>query len=232
MQRMLFFWFSLHPLQGPAWRCLEPQLAPVPAGFGVACGALLQRAAAVSCALIGLPASVLSAAVPATRSLPEPGPVLPRQRPVLPELPTPEPAGRMGGQAAARRRRRPDGQLRSAGAASSFAATAVRAGTKAGLRWRAAAWCAAALRSPGTGARNGRRTAARAAWYGGCSGESKKDHSWDLHTFSTFDFFVWFVWFDYFKDLGISENCRLPASQEATGFVGQNRLCNIPLKFY
>lgn len=47
-----------------------------------------------------------------------------------------------------------------------------------------------------------------------------------------FRFFVLFVWFDYFKDLGISENCRLPASQEATGFVGQNRLCNIPLKFY
>lgn len=79
----------------------------------------------------------------------------------------------MGGAAAARRRRRPDGQLRSACAASGLAATAVRAGPTAGLRWRAAAGCGAAFRSPGTGARHGRRTAARAAWHGGCSGESE-----------------------------------------------------------
>ena len=169
---VLFTSSSLHPPQGPAWRCLEPQLAPVPAGLGVARGTLLQRAAAVSRALFGLPASVLPAAVPAARSLPEPGPVLPRQRPLLPELPAPEPAGRMGGAAAAGRRRRPDGQLGSAGAAAGLAAAAVRAGAAAGLRRCAAAWCAAALRSPGTGARHG-RTAARAARYGGRAGESR-----------------------------------------------------------
>lgn len=162
---------SLCALSGPSRRCLEPQLAPVPARFRVARGALLQRAAAVSRALVGLPASVLPAALPAARSLSEPGPVLARQRPVLPELPAPEPAGRMGGQAAARRHRRPDGQLRSAGAAAGLAAAAVRAGAAAGLRQRAAARRAAAFRSPGTGARFGRRVAAGAARDGGRAGE-------------------------------------------------------------
>lgn len=79
----------------------------------------------------------------------------------------------MGGAAAARRRRGPDGELRSAGAASGLTASAVRAGPTAGLRWRTAARRAAALRSPGTGPHYGRWTAAWVARYGGCSGESK-----------------------------------------------------------
>lgn len=169
--RFIFFFISpLRPLQGPARRRLEPQLAPVPAGLGIASGTLLQRAAAVSRTILGLPASVLSASVPAARSLPEPGPVLPRQRSVFPELPAPEPAERMGGAAAAGRRRRADGQLGSAGATAGLSAAAVRVGPAAGLR-RAAAGRAAALRSPGTGYE--RWTAAGAAWHGGYSGESK-----------------------------------------------------------
>lgn len=168
-----FFCSFLHPVQGPAWRCLEPQLAAVPAGFSVACGTLLQRATAVSRAFLGLPAAVLSSAVPAARSLPEPGSVLPRQRPILPELPAPEPTGSMGSPSAARPHGGPDGELRSAGAASGLAAPAIRVGPTAGLRRCKTAWCASSLRSPRTGAWYGRRTATRAARYGGYSGKLK-----------------------------------------------------------
>lgn len=180
---------SLSP--GPARRRLEPQLAPVPAGLRVSRGALLERAAAVPRALVGLPAALLPAAVPAARSLPEPGPVLARRRPLLPQLPAPEPAGRMGGPAAAGRGRGADGRrLGSAGAAAGVAAAAVRPGAEAGLRRSEAARRAAALGSPGAGARDGRRTAARAARHGGRSGEcySRYFKRYSLKCYSCFFF--------------------------------------------
>lgn len=141
---------------GPARRRLEPQLAPVPAGLRVARGTLLERPAAVPRALVRLPAALLPAAVPAARALPEPGPVLARQRPLLPQLAAPEPARRMGGPAAAGGERGADGwRLHLAGTATGLAAAAVRPGAEAGLRRRKAARRAAALGSPGAGARDG-----------------------------------------------------------------------------
>lgn len=64
--------------EGPSRRCIEPQLQTVPAGLGVA-GTLLQRAPVVSHTLLGLPATLFPAALPAPSVPPESGPVLARE---------------------------------------------------------------------------------------------------------------------------------------------------------
>lgn len=76
------------------------------------------------------------------------------------------------GTAAAGRRRGAHGELGPAGAAAGLPAPALRPGPPAGLRRGEAARRAAALGSPGTGARYGGRAAARTARHGGHSGES------------------------------------------------------------
>lgn len=104
----LFFVFSFpfslslsSPLPGPArWRP-ESQLAALPAGLGVP-RTLLQRPAAVAHPVVRFPAALLPAPLPAASLSPEPGPLLPRQRPLLPEPPPPAPAASLGATAAAR----------------------------------------------------------------------------------------------------------------------------------
>lgn len=138
----------------------------------------------------------------------------------------------MGGAAAAGRRRGADGELRSAGATSGLAASAVRTGPTAGLRWCEAARRSAALHSPGTGSRYGRRTAARAARHGGCSGESKVtvEISKGIRNEILFSSSNYCDFNDFYTTHHFQVNCFQVGSRDYQGPFG--KIGNMPLQLH
>lgn len=159
-------------VSGPPWWCPQPQLQAVPIGLGVP-RTLLQRPSAVTHPIIGLSAPLLSTAIPAAAIPPEPGPLLPCQRPLLLEPPTPAPAAPLGAAPEA------GCQLRhriSPTPTQSLSAPTVWTGPQEGLPLCPPPRCPPSLWPPWPGLRHGGWLVPAwtwAPWHGRCSGTSQ-----------------------------------------------------------